>query len=84
QRINCIWPSVKIINGHPWHSQSQGLVECANGILNGEKQPVEMIAPWQLFSCNKLFANNIFDEEEIPDTIEILNDDKTDLDDNMT
>ncbi|CAG8670933.1 22324_t:CDS:2, partial [Gigaspora rosea] len=28
---------------------------------------------------NKLFANNIFDEEEIPDTIEILNDDETDL-----
>ena len=28
-----LWPSVKIINGRPRHSQSQGLVERANRIL---------------------------------------------------
>ena len=28
-----LWPSVKIINGCPRHPQSQGLVECGNGIL---------------------------------------------------
>ncbi|RGB40611.1 hypothetical protein C1646_663765 [Rhizophagus diaphanus] len=28
-----MWPTVKIINGRPRHSQSQGLVERANGIL---------------------------------------------------
>lgn len=28
-----LWPTVKIINGHPRHPQSQGLVERANGIL---------------------------------------------------
>src|SRR3954471_13302929 len=28
-----LWPSVKIINGRPCHSQSQGLVKRANGIL---------------------------------------------------
>ena len=33
---------------------------------------------------NELFANNIFDKEAIPDTIEILNDDETNLDNDMT
>ncbi|CAB4383228.1 unnamed protein product [Rhizophagus irregularis] len=63
-----MWPTVKIINGHPRHPQSQG--------LRSHKK-----TPYELVYCDKprgnctlideLFAKNIYNEEDIPDTIQI-------------
>ncbi|KAF0461087.1 retrotransposon nucleocapsid protein [Gigaspora margarita] len=87
----------RIINRRPRHPQSQGLVERAKGILEqklGKWRETTGRNDWSFVygdkprgNCslvNELFANNIFDEETIPDTIEILNNDETDLGDDMT
>ncbi|CAG8784085.1 17685_t:CDS:2, partial [Rhizophagus irregularis] len=82
-----MWPTVMIINGRPRHPQSQGLVERANGILqqklamnnswcrSHKKTPYELVyGDKPRGNCtliDELFAKNIYNEEDIPDTIQI-------------
>ncbi|GES86759.1 KRAB-A domain-containing protein 2-like [Rhizophagus clarus] len=64
-----MWPTVKIINRHSQYPQSQGLIErINNGIL---QQKLE------------LFKKNIYNKEDISDTIKLL-DNIENLDDDMT
>ncbi|GES80336.1 KRAB-A domain-containing protein 2-like [Rhizophagus clarus] len=58
-----LWSTVKIINGHPCHPQSQGLVERANGILQ------QKLGKWK--EDTDLFSKGIYDEENIPETVTI-------------
>ncbi|GBC53473.2 SCAN domain-containing protein 3-like [Rhizophagus irregularis DAOM 181602=DAOM 197198] len=78
---------IMIINGRPRHPQSQGLVERANGILqqklamnnswcrSHKKTPYELVyGDKPRGNCtliDELFAKNIYNEEDIPDTIQI-------------
>ncbi|CAB4383394.1 unnamed protein product [Rhizophagus irregularis] len=84
-----MWPTVKIINGRPQHLQFQGLVEYANGILqqklamNNSWCRSHKKTLYELVYSNKprenctlideLFAKNIYNEEDISDTIQIYN-----------
>ena len=115
-----MWPSIKIINGRPRHSQSQGLVERANGMLqqklgkwkeNTSRNDWSFGLKFVIIAMNNswcrshkktlyklvygdkprgnctliddLYAKNIRDEEDIPDTIQILDNYVENLDDDM-